>query len=361
MHEKLVLLIGYVLLVMSVFAQENLQESKFAKALAKAKMEGKFVFVKCYASWSRVGTLKGPYDREDVENDLKNKYVYIALDAAKDEGKFFSEKFDIRKYPTYIVLSPEGKVLARLIGAWVINLGFVKMVEQQVNESVVFYLKRCYDAGNRDMDLVVQYVFALKKAGDIRRAQEVAMDLLNLLTDEERTSMVCWPIYEDAELSPVGSGNMFYLLRRVPQFRQSVGDEKVDARVFALFETQLENILCGQNSGATMADVESIENLLQIYQLQDVGFLLDYIDLSKAMLTGNTVAVLSVGRKMFVTMDDAKLSRLYFYPLMALKGKWTEEQKKELENLTTELITLVQSEELKCSLRNFVKEIWFNL
>lgn len=211
------------------------------------------------------------------------------------------------------------------------------------------------------MEFVTQYVTALKNAGNVARAREVATDFLNLLTDGERTSAACWPLYEDAELSPAGSGNALYLLRRVAQFRKGVGAEKVDARVASMLETQVEDILRGRNRDASAENVEAIEKLLDAYGLRDYGRLSACASLAKAMLTGDSAAALTACREAFVGMSDEKLSYLYFYPLTALKGKWTAEQKEELEKLTAELVAGARDEVLKSSLDGFAKGMLPNL
>lgn len=361
--RRLGLSIGCSLLCMNVFAQMDFPKLGFDAACEKAKAEGKFVFVKCYASWCR-SCMSHPrllVANEDVRTYLHDRYVCVGLDIKEVEGKIFSERFAVKGHPAYMVLSTDGRLLYRKTGLPGFNWAFVREMERQVNESIAFYLERRYVAGERDADFVTRYAIALKKAGDTIRAREVATDFLNLLTDEERTSAACWPIYEDAELSPAGSGNMSYLLRRVPQFRQRVGVDKVNARLVTLFETRLEDILRGRNRNVSMAEVEEVEKLLDAYELPNVDWLRDYGTLAKAMLAGDTATALTACRKVFVGMSDEKLHDLYFYPLTTLKGKWTEEQKEELAKLTTELVAQVRDETLEKSLNDFVKEMLPNL
>ena len=49
--KKFVLLFTCMFITVFVFAQTNFQELTLAKALEKAKIENKYVFVDCYTSW----------------------------------------------------------------------------------------------------------------------------------------------------------------------------------------------------------------------------------------------------------------------------------------------------------------------
>ena len=352
-----------MLLQLPAFAQTEFQKLSFDEALAAAKAEGKMVFVDCYTTWC--GPCKMMTERvfplKEVGDYLNGKFVCVKFDMEKGEGKELAAKYYVNSYPTFLVLTADGRQAHRLVGAVLDGGEFIRKVEDGLNENSIANLERRYAAGERGTEFVVRYVAALKGAGETARAREVATDFLNLLTDEERTSAACWPIYEDAELSPAGSGNMLYLLRRLPQFREGVGAEKVDARVGLLFETQLEDILRGRNRDASAENVEAIEKLLDAYGLRDYGRLSACASLAKAMLTGDAAAALTACREAFVGMSDEKLSYLYFYPLTALKGRWTKEQKKELEKLTAELVAQAQDEVLKSSLDGFAKGMLPNL
>lgn len=65
-------------------------------------------------------------------------------------------------------------------------------------------------------------------SGNVGKARDIALDVMTSLEDWQKCMEPYWFIYEDYQLSPVGSGNLAYLLKHVEQFRQGVGVEKVD-------------------------------------------------------------------------------------------------------------------------------------
>ena len=59
----------------------------------------------------------------------------------------------------------------------------------------------------------------------------------------------------------------------------------------------------------------------------------------------------------FLTMKEEKLNYLYFRPITFLKGKWNDQQKKELIDLSLKLSPQVKNAVLQNSLKYFAEEI----
>lgn len=148
---------------------------------------------------------------------------------------------------------------------------FIKKVEEGLNENSASNLEAQYVAGNRNMDFLMKYIEALVKARDVEKAKGIAREVLVSLDDEEKCSEPYWFIYENRELSPVGSGNMVYLLKHVEKFRQGVGVEKVDAAVAGLFEMQLEDILRGRNPECNSCRRGGCREIIGVLPLDGTG------------------------------------------------------------------------------------------
>lgn len=353
--KRFILLFTCMFVMVSVFGQTNFQELTLEKALEKAKAENKYVFVDCYTSWC--GPCKMMSEKilplQEVGEFMNKQFVCVKFDMEKGEGRDIAKKFRVTSYPTFLVLKTDGSLLHRVIGGTRTGEEFIKKVEEGLNENSIGKLEAQYMNGNRNMDFLMKYIEALVQARDVEKAKGIAQEVLVSLDDEEKCSAPYWFIYQNRELSPVGSGNMMYLLKHVDKFRQGVGVEKVDAAVAGLFETQLEDILRGRNQNATLADVESAEKLLESYHLTGQEHLNGYIALIKAVMTESTDETLRLYKEMFPKMSDEKISYLYFNPMMMLGDKWDKKQKKELVTLTKQLAEQVQISQLKHSLTNF--------
>lgn len=353
--KKMVLLFTGMLVMVSVFAQTNFQELTLEKALEKAKGENKKVFVDCYTVWC--GPCKMMAEKvlplKEVGEYMNERFVCIKIDMEKGEGPGLAGKYKVTAYPTFLVLKEDGSLMQRVVGGTLDGKEFIQKVDAAFDENSAANLEAEYVAGNRKMDFLLKYTKALITACDLDKAKAVALDIITSLEDSQKCTEPYWFIYEDASLSPIGSGNMAYLLKHTDQFRKGVGVEKVDKKLASLFDLQLEEMMRGRNASATVVDVEGVRKDLDAYKLTGQDYLYEYIELIIGMKTGNTDKVLEMCKKVFPKMADEKIAYLYFMPILSLKGKWNATQKKELEALTEQLAEQVEMSTLKASLRNF--------
>lgn len=357
--KKFVLLFTGMLVMVSVFAQTNFQELTLEKALEKAKGENKKVFVDCYTSWC--GPCKMMAEKvlplKEVGEYMNERFVCIKVDMEKGEGPDLARKYKVTAYPTFLVLNTDGGLMHRVVGGTLDGKEFIQKVDAAFDENSAANLEAEYAAGNRKMDFLLKYTKALIEACDMDKAKGVALDIITSLEDHQKCTEPYWFIYENTSLSPIGSGNLAYLLKHTDQFRKGVGVEKVDKKLASLFELQLEEMMRGRNGSATLADVEAVQKTLDAYKLKGQDYLYDYVELLKGMKTGNADRVLEMCKKVFPKMADGKIAYLYFMPILSLKGKWSKEQAKELIALTDQLIEQVQISQLKNSLGNFKRGI----
>ena len=131
----------------------------------------------------------------------------------------------------------------------------------------------------------------------------------------------------------------------------------MNAKLTSIFETQLEDIIRGRNKTTDIADVVAIENNLKICNLPNKDYLDDYVTLLKGMFSFDTDMAFTAFMKIFLTMKEEKLNYLYFRPITFLKGKWNDQQKKELIDLSLKLSPQVKNAVLQNSLKYFAEEI----
>lgn len=353
--KKFVLLFTCMFIIVFVFAQTNFQELTLAKALEKAKIENKYVFVDCYTSWCGPCKMMAAdiLPLKEVGEYMNATFVSVKFDMEKGEGRDIQQKYKVSFYPTFLVLNVDGSLLHAVVGASATGEEFVAKVKEAFDENSAGKLAVEYEKGNRDKDFLMTYIKALVKACDIEKAHKISEDVLASLSDDEKCTKPYWFIYENLDLSPVGSNNMMYLLQHVGQFRQGVGVEKVDSVVGNLFAIQLEDILRGRNKTATLEDVETAGKMLESYHLDGHDYLNDYIALIKAVKTENTDDVIKLYKKVFSKMDAGKIAYLYFTPITTLKGKWSVKQKKALSALTKKIAAHVISIPIQSSLMGF--------
>lgn len=90
-------------------------ESNLATALAKARQTGKPVLVDVYADWcGPCQKLAASFRDPRVSGLLQKGFVAVKVDADADAAT--TRKYKVSGLPTLLVLSPDGKELARVSG-----------------------------------------------------------------------------------------------------------------------------------------------------------------------------------------------------------------------------------------------------
>lgn len=166
---KLPLLI--LLLVVSVLplSAEGIRffEGTWDEAVAEAKRLDRIIFVDAYAVWC------GPCKKmaaevfpDDKVGEFYNKnFINLKLDAEKGEGLKFREKYPISAFPTLFYIDYTGDVVQQVKGAQQID-GFIELGKKaltKIDRSQQYVA--AYESGDRDPELVLNYVRALNKAG----------------------------------------------------------------------------------------------------------------------------------------------------------------------------------------------------
>lgn len=165
---KLQLLIALISITTLLSAQGiEFEHTPWKEAMSKAKDEGKAMFVDSYATWcgpcKRMA--KNVFTKDEVGQFFNENFINLKLDMEKEDGVTFGHKYPVSAYPTLYFLSGDGEVIHKEKGgkdvAKLIKMG--ELVLRKYDTSGQFAEE--YDKGNRDYDLMMNYVTALNKAG----------------------------------------------------------------------------------------------------------------------------------------------------------------------------------------------------
>lgn len=95
-------------------------EVRFADVLAQAKRENKRVLVDFWATWCHACLQMNKTTLRDTRmgNLMNYTFVNYAVDMDNDpDGKDLVEKYNIKAFPTYLVLNPDGTEYNRVVGS----------------------------------------------------------------------------------------------------------------------------------------------------------------------------------------------------------------------------------------------------
>ena len=90
----------------------------FNELLAKAKEEGKLVFIDGYTSWCGPCKMlaKQTFPQQEVGAYMNPRFISAQIDMERGEGPELAKRFNISAYPTMLVLRPDGTLIDKIVG-----------------------------------------------------------------------------------------------------------------------------------------------------------------------------------------------------------------------------------------------------
>ena len=112
------------------------EELSYEKALAKAKAEKKLVFMDCYTSWCGPCKmmLNSMFPKKEAGDFFNPRFVCVKYDMEKGEGIDLAKKFNVKSFPTFLLIRPDGTVQHRINGGSFKLDDFIAWVEMGLNE-----------------------------------------------------------------------------------------------------------------------------------------------------------------------------------------------------------------------------------
>ena len=170
-----------------------LDGSSWAAVQAKAKAENKYIFIDCYTTWC--GPCKYmkakifPTAEAGAFFNAQFVSVGVQLDSTKKDNdtirgwyadaQAIGEKYHVRAYPTFLILSPEGKPLTRVVGGNETAGQFIARVKEMMLPGKQYYtLLERYEKGQRDTAFLRKMAMASLDAYDMTTSSLVANDYL---------------------------------------------------------------------------------------------------------------------------------------------------------------------------------------
>ena len=107
------------------------------EALLKAKEEEKYVLIDCHTkSCGPCRKMeKTVFPSEKCGEYINPRFVPIMMDMESEIGIAIAKKYDVGIYPTYLVLSPDGKKQGEIIGAEFNVDDFIAMLKNILHEN----------------------------------------------------------------------------------------------------------------------------------------------------------------------------------------------------------------------------------
>jgi len=100
-------------------AQVHFEKGSPSELRRMAREQGKLIFMDVYASWCTPCRTMDRYvfAEREVGDYMNERFVCVKVDADSKEGKEIAGEYKVSKVPTYLVLTPDMRLVGRSSGA----------------------------------------------------------------------------------------------------------------------------------------------------------------------------------------------------------------------------------------------------
>ena len=343
------ILIGLFLSVLCLQAKCQIQfdEGSFTEVLAKAKQEKRMVFMDCYTSWCGPCKMmtEEVFPQKEAGDFFNAHFVNVKFDMEKGEGPALAKRYGIRAFPTFLILRPDGSVYHKLLGSGEADAFLKRVQEGMEEENSTGYLDRLYEEGNRDKAFLSRYIQSLLSIYEENKAKEVSAVLLGLLDESEKVDSSYWFVFQSPVLTKKGTDQFKYLIDHREEFIQSLGKQKVDDKLYAVYYNQLSYILKGYDKKSTVEEVVNMKNEIRPFKLEKRKELSACIDIAEAYMKKDLKRLYTCCKKGFKLFHDDEAMNIAFPVLKYLKTERLQED--ELQKLVLVLEANIKDESLR--------------
>ena len=153
------------------------------EAIEAAKAQEKLIFVDAYTTWcgpcKRMA--KNIFPLPEVGEVYNGNFINLKIDMETEPGLKFQKKYPVSAFPTFYFIDEKGEAIMNVKGGRTAE-AFIELAKTAVGkvDRSLDYVEE-YEKGNRDPELVYNYVKALNKAG--KPSLKIANDYLRSQED----------------------------------------------------------------------------------------------------------------------------------------------------------------------------------
>lgn len=163
--KKRVLIIGLILGgILNLSAQTsgiNFFHGTWAETVAKAKAENKLIFIDFYTQWCGpcLNMAETVFVLPTVGDFYNSNFVNAKIDAENGEGVNLAKKYQVRSFPTYMFVDPNTEEAVHRSSSRQTGEQFIATGQGAITPAKrSFYLIDEYNKGNRDRELMINYI-----------------------------------------------------------------------------------------------------------------------------------------------------------------------------------------------------------
>lgn len=266
--KKILLAVIATVISLGASAQTNFRELTFQQACDAAKAENKLVFIDFKTVWCGPCKLmaKETFPTKSVGDYMNKRFVSIMVDAEKGEGKDMAKTYEVHAYPTFVIVTPDKKEVARTVGMKDAG-AFIAELERILDPNATpEKLKARYESGERTADLIKKYASVLKDEASndrknyqkrISEISQMVQDYYAGLTDAQKLNPENMFVYSGYTPN-TRSASAKFMTNNLNKFSQEQQEELMSI-IKRLYQTDEYQLIAG--NGTTEKDaVASFKN-----------------------------------------------------------------------------------------------------
>ena len=264
--RKIHILLLFISLAISGNAQSqgiHFFQGTWSEAVNKAANENKLIFIDFYTQWCGpcFNMAKDVFTKSDVGHFYNQNFINVKIDAENGEGIELAKKYKVRSYPTYAYIDPKTEEMVHRSSSRQSEEQFIYTAKSALTPHLrSFYLEEQYQQGNRERELLVDFI---TYKTSIYARQEVLDAFKELLVQASLKEKEIWDLYV-ASISGINPYTQF-ISEDYKDFCDKLGKNEVDAKLKN--DTQYGNLnfiesLCDFEGKAFNCAMIRITNLL---------------------------------------------------------------------------------------------------
>ena len=298
-----------VILPLSSFAQGvDFKELTMQEALALAGKEKKMIFIDFYTTWCGPCKMMSSevFTQEQVGTYFNRVFVNMKVDAEKGEGVELAKKYQVRAYPTFVVLRADGTEVYRTSGARPAE-EFVDKIRKGIDPKwSPEGLARRYKKGERTPELVNEYALLQMETGNIELGNQVIREYFDKLSDKKRVKPENLFLYTRYALN-YRDPKADYMFAHKDRFVKENGREEVESLLYNWLRQQIMPFV----SARVVSDMEvnegewiRLKEKIHDADLSNGKILAELEEIAEVRLKNNMKDYLDICREKFPQLED---------------------------------------------------------
>jgi thiol-disulfide isomerase/thioredoxin len=260
--KKQLLIVLTLFIAMSSFAQGIVfEQGTWKQVLEKAKQTNKPIFVDVYTTWCGPckKMSKEIFPLAEVGAMYNASFVCYQIDAEKGEGIDFAKKYEVKAYPTYLFIRPDGTLFSRALGSMpakdFINVATAALADLTDPKPIEEWDKE-YTTRKNETAFLLGYMDKRSKLG--KSNDQLFDEYLRLIPEEELTSDIVVKKYiNDGQQMKVNSFAYENLLKN---------RKKYFAKLFGYTDLYLmAGVVNTMREAAKLKDEQLLEKAIKAY------------------------------------------------------------------------------------------------